>query len=169
MHFYCKSLSLLGCVRKRMASRSSELILPLYSALHYLCRSSSGLRSKRGTWTYWSESSKGHKDGEGTGASVIWDYLPWRREGSGGILSMCINTWWDEVKMIEPDSSPWCPVTEQASVDTNWNTRNFTWIYEYTCLLWRGLNNRTSCPGWLWSHYPWRYSKFVWTLSWATC
>ncbi|GAB0176303.1 hypothetical protein GRJ2_000095500 [Grus japonensis] len=68
------SNSLLGCVRLSTASGSREAILILCSALvRHTCSagSSPGLPSTRETWTYWSSSSKGHKDDYGLRAPDI--------------------------------------------------------------------------------------------------
>lgn len=38
-----------------------------------------------------------------------------RREGSGGILSMCINIGQENVKKTKTDSSQWCPLRQQRA------------------------------------------------------
>lgn len=39
------------------------------------------------------------------------DSSTWRKEGSGGILSISVSTWRTGVKKTEPGYSRWCPVT----------------------------------------------------------
>jgi len=59
-HLAKKATSLLGCVRKSVASRSSEVILPPFSALvrHiWNAESSTGLPSTGRLQTYWTDSS----------------------------------------------------------------------------------------------------------------
>lgn len=59
---HCKEAkSLLGCIRKNIASRSREATLPFLLALvgHVAFLCSSGLSSKREKQTYWSKSNKG--------------------------------------------------------------------------------------------------------------
>jgi len=71
--------------------------------------SSSGLLSTRNMWTYWSKSIKGPQIclRDWSIFHVMWgweswDCLDWKREGSGGILSLCTNTWWEGVKEMKP-------------------------------------------------------------------
>lgn len=49
-----------------------------------------------------------------------WKCSAWRREGSGRILPMCVNTSWGRVKKMEPGSSQWYPVKGQGAVDKQW-------------------------------------------------
>ena len=66
--------------------------------------------------------TKGCEDDEASGASRIQGEAeragtvqPGEEEAQGsglrGILSMCINSWWEGVKKMEPGSSQWCPLT----------------------------------------------------------
>jgi len=41
-----------------------------------------------------------------------------------GILSVCKNIWWRTGKKVEVGSSQWCLVTQQETMDTNWNAGN---------------------------------------------
>lgn len=53
--------------------------------------------------------------------------------------------------------------TIQEGRSTNWNSGGSIWTYENALLLWGWLSNRTGCPVRLWSFYPWRYTKAIWT------
>ena len=74
--------------------------------------SSSELPSAGQTWTYWSESAKGHWN--------IWFLSCEQKQGAGPVQAEeeksqgdCVNvyTWLGKVK-TEPDYSQWCPVTK---------------------------------------------------------
>ena len=95
-----------------------------------------------------------------------WDCWAWRREGSGGILSVYINTWRESAKKTEPGCFQWCPVTGEEAVGTNWNMRGFVLTSGNIFLLWGWPRTGTGCPERLWSLRPWRYSKTIWTQSW---
>ena len=67
----------------------------------------------------------------------------------------------------EPGSFQWCPVTWPEAMGTNWNTGGSLWTSGNTFSLWGWWSTGTGCPGRLWSLHPWRYSKAIWTWSWA--
>lgn len=45
-------------------------------------------------------------------------------------LANAYNTWREDVKRREPDSSQWCPVPGKEEIATNWNTGGFLWTPE---------------------------------------
>lgn len=51
------------------------------------------------------------------------DCSAWKRGGSGGILSMSRNTWWEAAKRTEPGPLQWCSAPGQEARDTKWNKR----------------------------------------------
>jgi len=117
---------ILTCVRQSIASRSWGVILPLYSVLvrHiWSAGSSSGLSSTTETWARWSESSEWswrwfngwcichRREAESWGCSAC------RKKVSGGIMPMCINTWQEGLRKMEPGCPWWCPVTTRTSSD----------------------------------------------------
>jgi len=131
------------------------------------------------TWTYWKESSEGpQRWWRDKGISPMrkgwrsWDCSAWRTEGSGGIPSRYTNNWREDVKRTEPGPFQWCSVTGGEAMGTNWNTGGSVWTAVTLTLRvtehWHMLLTERLCPGMLWSLYPWRHSKAVWTWSWAT-
>lgn len=50
---------------------------------------------------------------------LLRDCSAWRREGSVVILAMCMNTWWEGMKMSELDSSQQCLLTGEAVMGRN--------------------------------------------------
>lgn len=104
-----------------MRQTKNWLILPLCSALiiHiWIAGYSPGFPTTKKTWKYqreprtelqislrvWTITNK-RRDQESLETST------WRKEGSGGILSMSVSTWRAGVKKPEPGFSQWCPVT----------------------------------------------------------
>ena len=76
-----------------------------------------------------------------------------------GIISMCINTWWEGPKKMKPDSCQWCPVTGPKAMGTIWNTRHSVWTLGNTFLLWGWPSTGTGFPKKVWSLLSWRFSK----------
>lgn len=80
-----KDNGILGCIKKDVASRSSEVILPStlpWRGLIWSPVSSSGLFSSRKTGKYWKESSWGLKRWLGPGESPSWgetERFTWRK------------------------------------------------------------------------------------------
>ena len=74
-----------------------------------------GLTSSKKMRSYWSESSEGYEDGEGTGASL----LRGKAGEEKGTLEMPLNICRVGVRRMGPDSSQWCPVTGQGAMGTN--------------------------------------------------
>lgn len=60
----------------------------------------------------------------------------------------------------------WCPVTRQEAQTETWEVPYGN--QEMLFWLWRWLSTGTRCPEQLWNLPPLRYSKAVWTWSWAT-
>ena len=101
-----KANSILGCIRRNVARRLREVILPLCSALVrqiWSAMSSSELLSTRKIWTYWDKFSKGPQKQaakmlQWAAAYDIEERLRELRLFSlenrrlRGILSICINT-----------------------------------------------------------------------------
>lgn len=138
--------------------------------------SSSGLPSAKETCMFVQRHTgenqvKGHKDNEGTGASLLWanaeswDFSACRRLRVNS--SMCSNTWRSVAKRIEPGSFQGCPGPELFC--TNWNTGSSIWTSVITFSLRGWLSTGTGCPEWWRSLHPWSYSKAAWTESWAVC
>jgi len=89
--------------------------------------SSSGLPSTRETWTYWSKSSKGHTDAEGTEASFIHreaaqagTVQPGEEKSQGDLSQVYKNTRWEGVKKMETDAFQWYTATR----DNGHNLKN---------------------------------------------
>lgn len=54
-----------------------------------------------------------------------WDSLASGGDGSGGTLSLCINTGWEGLKKTETDFSQWAPTDRVRSTGNNQNYRKF--------------------------------------------
>lgn len=98
-----------------------------------------------------------------------WDCLASKIKGSGGILSVYVNAWWENENKMGPDSPQQYSVTGREEMGTNRNTGNLLQVKKNPFSLWGMSNTGTGCPEWLWSHHLWRYTKAHWTWSWATC
>ena len=94
--------------------------------------------------------------------------LAQRREGSGVIFLIYMNTCRECVERMESGYFQWCPVTGSGAMGTNWNTGGSLWTSGNSFLLWRSPRTGTSHPGEFWSLHLWRYSKAVWIWSWTT-
>jgi len=82
---------------------------------------------------------------------------------------MFINIFRVGFKKMGPDSFQWCPATGQGATGTNWSTRNSIWTWGRTSSLWPWQSTATGFPESLWIFLLWRYSRPVWTRSFAAC
>ena len=67
-----------------------------------------------------------------------------------GIPSVRANTWSKGVKMTDPGSFQWCPVTGPEAPGTHWNKGGSLWTSGNTFSLWGWPRTGTSCPERLW-------------------
>ena len=119
--------------------------------------------------------TKGHKDDEGTGASLLWGKaeragtVQPREEKAQGGSYQCIKILEGRVQRRQrqalfsdvqcQEKRQWAQTKTQEVLPEQQET---------PFLLWGWLSTGTDCPERLWCLPPWRYSKAVWTWSWAT-
>lgn len=131
---YCNSSrwcqQALGCTRRRVTSRSTEVIIPICSALVDRHISDSGFSSQLPTTTQTgpccSKSVKGHEDDEETGVSdeMLRELGLFILEKKGtGDLTVVYEYPMGWLKKMKSDSK-WCPVKGQEAIGRNGNTRN---------------------------------------------
>lgn len=95
-----------------------------------------------------------------------WDCSPWRRWGSAGILTMCINT--QGSRRRKRWALLWCPVTGQyqgAQIQKN----KIPPEHKKALLHWVWSHSGPGRPERLWSLHPWQYWRPHWTWYWSTC
>lgn len=168
------SNSLLGCIRKSVASRSSEVLLPLYSALLFLGEATSGVLGL----VLGSPVKGKHKNTEVSQVKTTkmvkgLDHLSYRNSLRDlGVFNVekrrlrrdpfNVNKYLvggskdnrDRLFSMVPSDRTSVSGHKLKHKKFHLNIRK----YFFTMRL---LNTGTSCPGWLWGHHPWRYSKFA--------
>lgn len=166
--------SILGYISRIAASRSREVILPLYSTLvrpHLDCRVQPWApKYKRDTKLLErspAKSTDSLKDKTISPRRKGWekqDSSAWKMRRPGGISSVWNNTLkeggvksrWSQVLA---DSVQW----QDKGLWTQ--TGDSTWMQGNPFSLWGWLNTGMGCPERLRGLHPWNYSKATWTWS----
>jgi len=84
-------------------------------------------------------------------------------------MSMRINTWGVGDRGIWPTPFQWFVGTGQGVMATKLSTGSSALTCERTSSRWGWRSTGTGCPGRLWSLLLWRYSRPIWTPTWAAC
>lgn len=132
--------------------------------------SSSGLLSTGEIWSYQRESIKWpqvrSKDWRISLMRKVWKTwkcLPWRKKSLKG-THQCV---WMSERNVQRKEARLFPLVFRDR--TRGNGKNETGRQRNTCLLWGWLNAVTDCPERSRNIHSWRYSKAIWTWSWAVC